>query len=67
MRQSTMQRVGGVKAIAIRLYRGMHHVGTLLQLSNGRWVACDPKEQPISKLSFLQPTMARDHFDETRP
>ena len=51
----------------IRLMYGQHHRGNLLKLTNGRWGIYDVLERRLTKLTFQQPAMARDKFDELYP
>lgn len=50
-----------------RLMRGPWHVGMLLKMADGRWGIYDTQEKRLSKLTYLQPSMARDKFDELYP
>lgn len=66
MTKSRIERVPGQRHTA-RLMRGPWFVGTLLQLTNDRWGIYDTQETRLSKLTFQQPAMARDKFDELYP
>lgn len=66
MSKSTIARDPGQRDYA-RLMRGPWKVGMLLRLANNRWGIYDTEEKRLTKLTFLQPAMARDKFDELYP